>query len=119
MQVSLGWSHALGLDIAGAVWAWGSNRYGQCGHPPSEAPVVSAPTLTACRHLRQGVSCVSAGSEHSAAVTSDGEVLTWGWGEHGQLGLGSMTDSWQPTVVEVPPCTNVACGSGFTIAVQM
>ena len=31
---------------------------------------------------------ISAGMNHSAAVTSSGEMYTWGWGEFGRLGHG-------------------------------
>lgn len=36
----------------------------------------------------QTVTHVSAGYRHSAAVTEDGEIYTWGEGDYGRLGHG-------------------------------
>lgn len=116
--MSLGWSHALGLDREGRLWAWGSNRYGQCAQPPDTHQLLPQPTLVSVLGCDVQFTCVSAGSEHSAAVSADGKVYSWGWGEHGQLGVGSLNDIWQPTSVDLPACVTVACGSGFTFAVQ-
>ena len=119
MQVSLGWSHALGLDNSGRVWAWGSNRYGQCGRPPDSPAILAEPTQLSSTGLNTQTICIAAGSEHSAAVTADGSVYTWGWGEHGQLGVGDELNLWQPTHVSLPPCAEVICGSGFTTAIVL
>jgi len=36
------------------------------------------------------VKCISAGYRHSAAVTDDGQLYTWGEGDHGRLGQFSV-----------------------------
>ncbi|KAF6164337.1 hypothetical protein GIB67_029220 [Kingdonia uniflora] len=75
---------------------------------------------------------VAAGAEHSALVTGNcvmiaesGEIMTWGWGEHGQLGLGDSCDQTIPQSVSLGDGfrdnhnqTRVYCGSGFTYGVR-
>ena len=39
-----------------------------------------------CFSVCQVVVCVSAGYRHSAAVSEDGELYTWGEGDFGRLG---------------------------------
>lgn len=47
--------------------------------------------------------------------------MTWGWGEHGQLGLGDTNDHTAPQAVALArkfahghATPRVYCGSGFT-----
>lgn len=56
--------------------------------------------------------------------TEGGKILTWGWGEHGQLGLGNTCDEPSPQTVRLSSSrTNqstvfrVYCGSGYTCVV--
>lgn len=52
--------------------------------------------------------------------------MTWGWGEHGQLGLGHTVDQTSPQVVNIGAerisrqhfCNKVYCGSGFTYVIR-
>ncbi|XP_053371592.1 RCC1 domain-containing protein 1 [Clarias gariepinus] len=46
------------------------------------------------------ISMVSCGSRHTAAITSTGDLYTWGWGLYGQLGHGSRCSSDEPKIVE-------------------
>lgn len=39
---------------------------------------------------------MAAGSHHSAAVTSSGELFTWGLGEYGRLGHGDTQSQFLP-----------------------
>lgn len=42
---------------------------------------------------------IACGSSHSAAITSNGELYTWGLGEYGRLGHGDTTTQTRPKQV--------------------
>jgi alpha-tubulin suppressor-like RCC1 family protein len=95
--VSAGFSHALALRSDGTVWAWGYNDHGQIGDGSTASVVrfipVKVPTLS-------HVVAVSAGRNHSLALSSGGTVWAWGGNADGQLGIGSTASSSSP--VQVP-----------------
>lgn len=43
---------------------------------------------------------VACGSSHSAAITSSGELYTWGLGDYGRLGHGDTTTELSPKLVK-------------------
>lgn len=57
---------------------------------------------------------ISCGSSHSAAITSSGELYTWGLGEYGRLGHGDNVTQLTPKLVDALSnhrIVQVACGS--------
>ena len=48
-----------------------------------------------------GIIQIACGDNHSAALTADGRVFTWGRGKYGQLGLGSFETSSMPQHVKL------------------
>lgn len=48
---------------------------------------------------------IACGSSHSAAITSSGELYSWGLGEYGRLGHGDNTTQLRPKLVRqhLPP----------------
>ncbi|XP_010460224.1 PREDICTED: ultraviolet-B receptor UVR8-like isoform X1 [Camelina sativa] len=123
-EVALGWNHALLLTVDGEVFKLGNtldkqSEKQQLHIDPSEAPLAKVPDFDGVKVLK-----IAAGAEHSAAVTENGEVKTWGWGEHGQLGLGNTNDQTNPQPVSLGSIylqakeMEVYCGSGFTYAVR-
>ena len=57
---------------------------------------------------------VACGSSHSAAITSSGELYTWGCGEYGRLGHGDNITQLRPKQVKAlagQRVIQVACGS--------
>nr|WP_232345925.1 InlB B-repeat-containing protein [Bifidobacterium sp. W8120] len=106
VQVSAGGRHSLALGSDGYVYAWGDNSNGRLGNnttSPSYAPVrvhdPGSPT-DASKGL-QAIQ-VSAGSNHSLAVGSDGYAYAWGLNNYGQLGNNSYKDSYAPVLVRDP-----------------
>ncbi|XP_076948220.1 ultraviolet-B receptor UVR8-like [Bidens hawaiensis] len=128
-QVALGWNHALVLTDEGDAFMLGGSHHGVLSNPHKEILVnkdLSEAGLTKIPGLN-GIKIVgvASGSEHSTLTTENGEVMTWGWGEHGQLGLGGACDHTCPQVVSMAQnvaqeyiTSKVYCGSGFTYAVR-
>jgi alpha-tubulin suppressor-like RCC1 family protein len=91
--VSAGAAHSLALTSTGSVLAWGANDHGQLGNgTTSDSP---APVAVA---LPPGVAAaaVSAGADHSLALTAGSQVWAWGANGDGELGDGTTTDSAVP-----------------------
>ena len=71
------------------------------------------------RHRDSHGSC-STGNQHSACLSKDGLVHTWGNNDKGQLGLGNNKSFTVPQ--QVPNLHNIlslACGTHFTICVDI
>ncbi|KAL0914675.1 hypothetical protein M5K25_015043 [Dendrobium thyrsiflorum] len=134
-QIALGWNHAL-LVSDGQVYMLGrmlnlvQQTSGRQHYPDisvfHEALAAYAPLLQRIKCLDdESVIAIAAGSEHSAMVTDKGKIMTWGWGEHGQLGLGNTDDQSTPQTVEIGckgtdsyGLLRVYCGSGFTFVAK-
>ncbi len=50
-----------------------------------------------------GVKQVSLGNSHSAAVTTNGDLYTWGYNDDGQLGNGAWTSITSADIVYAAP----------------
>ncbi|KAJ3696089.1 hypothetical protein LUZ60_001466 [Juncus effusus] len=132
-QVALGWHHALILS-EGEVYMLGAYRHANLNGSKS-IPSTSTncleesttrPELEKILILEgEKVIQIASGSEHSAVLTDKGKIMTWGWGEHGQLGLGDICDQTFPQIVklekEAPFVDPLAihCGSGFTLVTSL
>ncbi|XP_057674688.1 probable E3 ubiquitin-protein ligase HERC1 isoform X1 [Corythoichthys intestinalis] len=108
--------HTLAITIEGEVFSWGDGEYGKLGHGNSATQ--KYPKIIQGPLSGKVVVCVSAGYRHSAAVTNDGELYTWGEGDFGRLGHSDSQSRNTPTLVkDISGVGQVACGSSHTIAV--
>ncbi|XP_038704339.1 ultraviolet-B receptor UVR8 isoform X2 [Tripterygium wilfordii] len=127
-KVAVGWNHALVLTGGHEVFMLGGNRHGVLSDFENTSAAKQSPgeaTMEKVLGLEEvKVVEIAAGAEHSAIVTENGVIKTWGWGEHGQLGLENTSDQTNPQVVSLghdnlnKDTMKVYCGSGFTFAMR-
>ena len=119
-RVALGNSHGAALTAGGELFTFGGNEFGELGRPEvldSALPgPVSFPTMSR-------VVSVACGFFHTAAVTDDGMVWTFGWGRWGQLGQPAEAEVYSARPVRVDQlaprhAVSVACGHHSTIALD-
>ena len=125
IEIAAGEQHSLAAGREGA-YSWGSNSMGQLG---IGSPVTSEIALVPLRiPLPEGmeVKQLAAGGRHSAAITRCGKLLSWGWGEEGQLGGGNEKNAVYPRPVRIPKLRNeshkgvpvaVAVGMSHTVVI--
>ena len=91
--MAAGDSHSLALMAEGALFSFGHGQYGQLGHGDraNQPWPKRVATLAKERIVR-----VAAGSSHSLALTAEGALFSFGWGEYGQLGHGDTANQLQP-----------------------
>ncbi|KAF2302277.1 hypothetical protein GH714_033961 [Hevea brasiliensis] len=92
--ISCGLFHSA-LLVDGSFWIWGKGDGGRLGFG-HENPVF-VPTLNP---NLDGVRCIALGGIHSVALTSLGQVFTWGYGGFGALGHSVYHRELLPRLVE-------------------
>lgn len=91
-----GGRHSLALTTDGKVFSWGEGDDGKLGHF-SRWNCDKPRLIEALKSKR--VRDIACGSSHSAAITSNGDLYTWGLGEYGRLGHGDNTTQLKPKQV--------------------
>ncbi|XP_077153037.1 E3 ubiquitin-protein ligase HERC2 isoform X1 [Ranitomeya variabilis] len=111
VAVHSGGRHAMALTVDGKIFSWGEGDDGKLGHF-SRMNCDKPRLIEALKSKR--IRDIACGSSHSAAITSSGELYTWGLGEYGRLGHGDNTTQLKPKMVKVllgHRVIQVACGS--------
>ena len=113
--ISAGSVHTCALTAAGGVMCWGANGSGQLG----DGSFLTKLSPVGVSGLTSGVAAVSAGANHTCALTTSGGVKCWGSGTYGQL--GNFSNSTTSTPVNASGLTTgvaaVAAGGQHTCAV--
>ncbi|KAJ9180675.1 hypothetical protein P3X46_008888 [Hevea brasiliensis] len=117
-SVAAGLWHTICITADGHVYAFGGNQFGQLGTGADLAELQTQSTQLDAPCLESKCAkMVSCGARHSAILTEDGQVYSWGWNKYGQLGLGDSIERNIPSRVPIEGCQpkNVACGWWHTL----
>ncbi|KAG2834939.1 hypothetical protein PC129_g4952 [Phytophthora cactorum] len=128
VTVSVGNTHTAAITDKGRLYNWGSCWSGQLGLGESKRAGVKDkhlqlcfPTPTIVEALQnKRITRVSCGAVHTAVVSADGQLFTFGCGDGGRLGLGSNDDSFHPqhvSALENHVVLDVSCGSWHTLCI--
>lgn len=112
--------HVLALTDSGQVYGWGGNSHSQVGIASSSS--VQVPTSIGGSLSGKSVTNIVCGSNHSLALTSDGEVFAWGLNNSGQIGSGSTLNQASPRKVTASIGTKhivgINCGQHSSMAID-
>ncbi|KAK7901813.1 hypothetical protein WMY93_018582 [Mugilogobius chulae] len=115
-QITAGGAHSFARTFSGAVFGWGCNKFGQLGLNDTNDRCFPA-LLKSLRSQR--VIYICCGEDHTAVLTKEGGVFTFGAGGYGQLGHNSTNHEINPRkVFELMGnvVTQIACGRQHTLA---
>ncbi|KRW99588.1 Regulator of chromosome condensation 1/beta-lactamase-inhibitor protein II [Pseudocohnilembus persalinus] len=143
-KIACGSNHSMALNTDGELYIWGEAKLGQCGtgkKPMLPKPVkvdfnpdhtevmnqnkVKINPLSTQPQGKYNIIEISGGFGHTAIVTENGELYTWGFNIKGQLGLGDRKTRYYPVKCQIdllgnqlPSFKSVSCGYNTTFAVD-
>jgi alpha-tubulin suppressor-like RCC1 family protein len=113
---SAGGTHTIALQKDGSLWTWGDNSSGQLGN----AAVSTTPVPTPAKIGSATYNSVSAGANHSMAITTSGQLWGWGANDAGQLG-NNATGGTINAPIQISAYTDwtiVSAGGQHTLGVR-
>lgn len=112
--MSGGQDHTCAITPKGALVCWGLNTYGQLGN----GTFTNSSIPVAVTGLESGVVAVSAGINHTCAVSADGVAKCWGYNGSGRLGDGTEVTRAIPTAVSgLVGASTISAGGEHTCVV--
>ncbi|KAE9353226.1 hypothetical protein PR003_g3980 [Phytophthora rubi] len=128
VTVSVGNTHTAAITDKGRLYTWGSCWSGQLGLGEAKRAGVKDKRLQLCFPIptivealqQKRITRVSCGAVHTAVVSADGQLFTFGCGDGGRLGLGGNEDSFHPQLVSaLEKCVvlDACCGSWHTLCI--
>ena len=108
VDIACGFEHCIGLTATGECYGWGVNRYGQLGIGSYDSPKLPEKIT---EFIDKTVVQICCGAYHSLALTSDGEVFSWGHNTFAQLGDKTYNSRDRPTQLLIRErVVTISCG---------
>lgn len=95
LRPSCGGEFAGATKTDGSIWTWGNRQNGRLGDGNDSGNTQTPAQMGSATDW----AVFSAGGKHGAAITTDGKLYTWGYGNAGRLGHGNTTNLSAPTQV--------------------
>lgn len=108
-EISCGEEHSGFISDSGHVYCMGSNTYGKLGIGDKTITYTSSPCLVESLSSLASIK-ISCGWNHTAIITSQSELFTWGSGQYGALGNGNYETQWSPIEI-AKNISEVSCGN--------
>ena len=112
-QIVVGAHHSCALTLQGEVWCWGDNQYAQITPEPSLQGVQPQKVS----NLPSDVVMISAGQNHTCALTKQGQLWCWGDNSKNQISQSDAQNTASPqqvfnnqTVIQFGVARNSTCG---------
>jgi alpha-tubulin suppressor-like RCC1 family protein len=115
--VSTGQNYTMAITTDGVLWGWGG---GNDDTFPTSSMQRLGDGMAVSRNtpvqIMENVVSVSAGNNHTLAVTTDGQLWSWGSNSSGKLGTDSVSSNYTPTQV-MEDVNAVSVGANHTMAI--
>ncbi len=115
ISISGGLSHTVEIDAEGNIYAWGLNSSRQLGNSDN-IPINTAFNPTRVYGLENIVS-IENGIYHSLALDQDGNVWSWGYNSHNQLGDGTTINRDIPKKI-IDDVKDISAGYYHSVALK-
>jgi len=97
----------FGVKTDGTLWAWGSNSMGRLGLNQAHTLKLSSPVQVGSDTTWSSGDrkCLAGYEGNSGAIKTDGTLWSWGYNQHGELGLNQSNPVKISSPVQVPGTT--------------